>query len=261
MRVCSVKMECHSFCREITDAIKNPARVSCPSTLITSDRISAARLDGRAAFFLWRRFCCPQFAVRDAQRVSPDARRCACPSTASGPFFAASSSTIPAPTQAIRSRGLSIVAAARITAASSSMCSSVVEAHRAHFEQLEHDQHLQRILRIARGIGTQPCDARKRPFKRLSTFVKGAPWPGITSAHVELRDRFEHRLLFRETAFAFQFRKDHAEAVFPQRVRADQHAFLRAIQHQRMRIVTGRAEHLPSRARRAATARRAQSSR
>jgi hypothetical protein len=43
-------MTASNICREITDAVKKPPRVSFIATLITSDRISAARLEGRAAF-------------------------------------------------------------------------------------------------------------------------------------------------------------------------------------------------------------------
>jgi hypothetical protein len=59
-----------NFCREITDAVKKPRRVSFIATLITSDRISAARLDGRAAFFLWRWFC-----LQRRLRLSPGVAR------------------------------------------------------------------------------------------------------------------------------------------------------------------------------------------
>ena len=126
-----VKKAVSSFCRETTDAVKKPVRVSFTPTLITSDRISAARLDGRAVFFLWRRFRGCACRTRLAAYLPPPARlRCArqawratmrSPSISNGPFLAANSSTIVCTKVNHSPRGLSIVAAARITAASSSI--------------------------------------------------------------------------------------------------------------------------------------------
>jgi len=52
-----------SVCREITDAVKNRARVSFDQTLITSDRISAARLYWSSGFlFVAAVFDAPKLA-------------------------------------------------------------------------------------------------------------------------------------------------------------------------------------------------------
>ena len=108
------------------------------------------------------------------------------------------------------------------------MRSKRVERHRAHFHQLEHDQHLQRVLRVARGIGAQIVEPRRSDYRaRATTSVNGAPWPGMTTRTSSVAIRSSTARCFGETAFAFEFRKDHAEAVFPQRVGADEHALLR----------------------------------
>jgi hypothetical protein len=52
-----------NICREITDAVKNRSRVSFEQTLITSDRISAARLDRPSGFLLVPTFLAAQLSA------------------------------------------------------------------------------------------------------------------------------------------------------------------------------------------------------
>jgi hypothetical protein len=85
-----------SFRREITDAVKNPPRVSFIATLITSDKISAARLDGRAVFFFWGEVFVRRWSLRHYHAPARHTRRAtiSVPSVCSGPFFATNSPTI-----------------------------------------------------------------------------------------------------------------------------------------------------------------------
>ena len=64
-------------------------------------------------------------------------------------------------------------------------------------------------------------------------------------AHRQRRDQLQHPLHVVESRLAFQFGKDHAEAVLPQRIGRDQHAVFGVEEQQRVRVVAGRGQRLP----------------
>src|SRR5712691_11797636 len=64
--------------------------------------------------------------------------------------------------------------------------------------------------------------------------------------NVEPADGVEGRARLGERGLAAEeLRKDHAEAVFPQRVAGNQHARLGRMEHHRVRVVPRRRDHLP----------------
>ena len=69
---------------------------------------------------------------------------------------------------------------------------------------------------------------------------------GDHHAHRQVGDALQHHGHVVEAGFAVDLREDDAEAVFPQRIGADEHAMGAVEQHHRMRVVARCGQHLPA---------------
>ncbi|MCY1361993.1 hypothetical protein D9M69_486910 [compost metagenome] len=98
---------------------------------------------------------------------------------------------------------------------------------------------------IARGIGAEVAQPRAGTLDRGIDAGEHAAVAGNHQPCIELRDARQHRRLLGEAALAIQLGKDHAKAVFPQRIAGNQDARPRCEQHHRMRVMAWRGHHLP----------------
>jgi len=93
------------------------------------------------------------------------------------------------------------------------------------------------------------CSYPSRRWKARSSAPPASPKGGRgrdDDVNVEPADGLEGRARLGERGLAAEeLRKDHAEAVFPQRVAGNQHARLRRMEHHRVRVVPRRRDHLP----------------
>ena len=98
----------------------------------------------------------------------------------------------------------------------SQMLHQAVERQRARIQQIELDQHLRHLPRIAGRIGGEGCKALACTQQRGGHIPERRTVPGYDELGVESGDQIEHRTLFGEARVPFDFRKDRAEPVLPQ---------------------------------------------
>eukprot|EP01022_Parablepharisma_sp_SALTPOND_P017912 TRINITY_DN290_c1_g3_i4.p2 TRINITY_DN290_c1_g3~~TRINITY_DN290_c1_g3_i4.p2 ORF type:complete len:1276 (+),score=518.94 TRINITY_DN290_c1_g3_i4:24104-27931(+) len=115
----------------------------------------------------------------------------------------------------------------------------------APVQQQELHQYLDAIVGIAQRIGLQVIQSRKSLRQRIVDLMEGRAMAGDDGAHLQRADQLQRGTGFLETGFAIKLGEDDAEAIAPQRIGRDQHAFLRAVEQQRMRIMAGRGQQLP----------------
>ncbi len=98
---------------------------------------------------------------------------------------------------------------------------------------------------MPRGVGAHRSQPRAGAGERAGDVGKRRAMAGDDPARVQAGDQVQRRGDVVEPGLAGELGKDDAEAVLPQRVGRDQHAMRVVVQHDRMRVVPRRGQHLP----------------
>ena len=112
-------------------------------------------------------------------------------------------------------------------------------------EQQELEQHLDALTAVSRGIGAEVVEALAGALEGATHIGEHRPMAGDHQVDLEFADAIEDGALLGKARLAFELRKDHAEAVFPECIGRDQDAGRLAVEHHRLRVVPWRGDRLP----------------